>query len=221
MGDQKDSEDESDDDEPKAKSKKVRWMVLQAARCIWFLISFQSKKKKKKPTTTEPSKSSTPVPSKPVITITAKSEKKALKKAKAKEKKAADDELEQALKELSIKYAPYPPCSRQLEPDASLDIQHPRKSAKRRPVDWALSISSLWLHSISILTPRCASSLVPRSFKPTKRPHPLVLVQDLQHDDKRPQFDRLLLDLSRHGGPRSNERGCPFVPLQMRRCSQS
>ncbi|KAH6899484.1 cytoplasmic protein [Coprinopsis sp. MPI-PUGE-AT-0042] len=82
---------ESDDDKPKgAKSKK-------------------SKKKKKKNTTAlaevpdAPKQASTSA-SKAVSTATPKNEKKALKKAKAKEKKAADDELEQALKELSVKY---------------------------------------------------------------------------------------------------------------------
>lgn len=47
---------------------------------------------------TKSTRTSTPAP--PVI----KNEKKALKKAKAKEKKAANDELEEALAELSLKY---------------------------------------------------------------------------------------------------------------------
>ncbi|KAF8972061.1 transcriptional repressor TCF25-domain-containing protein [Flammula alnicola] len=71
--------------------------------------SRKSKKKKKKPTegaavdaptSKEPAKTtrtSTPVP--PV-----RNEKKALKKARAKEKKAANDELDQVLAELSIQY---------------------------------------------------------------------------------------------------------------------
>ncbi|EAU82353.2 cytoplasmic protein [Coprinopsis cinerea okayama7 len=89
MGTEDDNENESEDDEPKAKAKK-------------------SKKKKKKagtPVVESPKPASTPPP-KSTPTPTAKSEKKALKRAKQKEKKAADDELEQALKELAIKYPP-------------------------------------------------------------------------------------------------------------------
>ncbi|KAF6754099.1 transcriptional repressor TCF25-domain-containing protein [Ephemerocybe angulata] len=65
-------------------------------------------KKKKKVTTTESPKPvvvETPPPSHtPKATPTPAASKKALKKAKAKEKKAANDELDQALAELSLKY---------------------------------------------------------------------------------------------------------------------
>ncbi|KIM42652.1 hypothetical protein M413DRAFT_444337 [Hebeloma cylindrosporum] len=71
-------------------------------------VKRKSKKKKKKPPqaapdaqsikdSTKSTRTSTPVP--PV-----KNEKKALKKARAKEKKAANDELDQVLAELSIQY---------------------------------------------------------------------------------------------------------------------
>ncbi|KAF9558199.1 DUF654-domain-containing protein [Agrocybe pediades] len=73
--------------------------------------SKKSKKKKKKPAeqsvpaeapTPKESAKSTPRTSTPVAPV--RNEKKALKKARAKEKKAANDELDKALAELSIQY---------------------------------------------------------------------------------------------------------------------
>ncbi|TFK33697.1 transcriptional repressor TCF25-domain-containing protein [Crucibulum laeve] len=71
--------------------------------------SKKSKKKKKKPATSasETPRAETPVKASRTSTPVAplpKNEKKALKKARAKEKKAADDELDAALKELSVQY---------------------------------------------------------------------------------------------------------------------
>lgn len=85
-----------------------------------MMVSKKSKKKKKKPLQTisdapsikEPTKStrtSTPIP--PV-----KNEKKALKKARAKEKKAANDELDQVLAELSIQCVDRSQCYAYIEP---------------------------------------------------------------------------------------------------------
>ncbi|KAF9478458.1 DUF654-domain-containing protein [Pholiota conissans] len=86
-----DSEEEEEEEDRPSKSKK-------------------SKKKKKKPVDstavnppipkeiTKSTRTSTPTPAAP------RNEKKALKKARAKEKKAANDELDQALAELSIQY---------------------------------------------------------------------------------------------------------------------
>ncbi|KAF8075761.1 transcriptional repressor TCF25-domain-containing protein [Lyophyllum atratum] len=69
----------------------------------------KSKKKSEAPTPTPKSTPAIPTPS------IVKNEKKAVKKAKAKEKKAADDELDQALAELSLKFPdlqkPSPPTS--------------------------------------------------------------------------------------------------------------
>ncbi|KAJ3498394.1 hypothetical protein NLJ89_g10226 [Agrocybe chaxingu] len=83
--------------------------------------SKKSKKKKKK--TTEPNLASPPpaVKDTPKSTRTstpsapAKNEKRALKKAKAKERKAANEELDQALAELSIQY----PASQKISHSAS------------------------------------------------------------------------------------------------------
>lgn len=59
-----------------------------------------------------------------------KNEKKALKKAKAKEKKAANDELDQALAELSIQYG----CFMLFVPQTCLnlfqDTPHPKRYRK-------------------------------------------------------------------------------------------
>jgi hypothetical protein len=66
----------------------------------------QGKKKKKKATSETPKQdvvdSPRPAPT-PKSTPAVPISKKALKRAKAKEKKAADDELDQALAELSLK----------------------------------------------------------------------------------------------------------------------
>ncbi|RDB20291.1 Transcription factor 25 [Hypsizygus marmoreus] len=68
----------------------------------------RKKKKKKKATTAEtlkpPATTKSFQDSAPATPPVAKNEKKALKKAKAKEKKAGNDELENALAELSMKY---------------------------------------------------------------------------------------------------------------------
>ncbi|KIK05427.1 hypothetical protein K443DRAFT_353509 [Laccaria amethystina LaAM-08-1] len=70
--------------------------------------SRKSKKKKKKPVEISSKETEEVEPVKPsragTTALPVKNEKKALKKAKAKEKKAANDELDQALAELSIKY---------------------------------------------------------------------------------------------------------------------
>jgi hypothetical protein len=98
-----------------------------------MMVSKKSKKKKKSPQPTsdapsikEPTKSTrmnTPIP--PV-----KNEKKALKKARAKEKKAANDELDQVLAELSIQ------CVDRLQRYASFEpfYRYPSSQKYRRPL---------------------------------------------------------------------------------------
>jgi hypothetical protein len=80
----------------------------------WHLVS--QPKKTKKPTSAEPASvlktvaqdvsttQDTAKQNRTTTSVPVKNEKKALKKARAREKKAANDELDQALAELSIQY---------------------------------------------------------------------------------------------------------------------
>lgn len=81
----------------------------------WLTLFVKSKKKKKAAVTADIEASQSPRPetpakefSKPLRNIASvaqpKNEKKALKKAKARERKAGRDEFDQALAELSVKY---------------------------------------------------------------------------------------------------------------------